>query len=178
MPWHTSKKKTLNIFKTEISVFELKFRPSVQLTFSLSTDPGIGLAQHRRLALTESMMSQFTEGYTSPDQNVSILNNTGIVFFSERKHTSSYSSHGPSPLRHGPLTREVKLRVAHAPDMPGTFSPPPWVSEPDMHHDTCVMHVSWCMPGSLTSGFIWSRLRRKNVPGIPGACATRNLRIW
>ena len=26
---------------------------------------------------------------------------------------------------HGPLTRYVKLRVAHAPGMPGTFSPPP-----------------------------------------------------
>ena len=28
-------------------------------------------------------------------------------------------------LLHGPLTRYVKLRVAHAPGMPGTFSPPP-----------------------------------------------------
>ena len=25
---------------------------------------------------------------------------------------------------HGPLIRYVKLRVAHAPGMPGTFSPP------------------------------------------------------
>ena len=39
---------------------------------------------------------------------------------------------------HGPLTRYVKLRVAHAPGMPGTFSPPPRVSEPDTHHGTCV----------------------------------------
>ena len=45
--------------------------------------------------------------------------------------------------------------------MPGTFSPPPWVSDPDMHHGTCVMHVPWCMPGSLTSGFHWSRCRGK-----------------
>ena len=28
-------------------------------------------------------------------------------------------------LQYGPLTRHVKLRVAHAPGMPGTFSPPP-----------------------------------------------------
>ena len=28
-------------------------------------------------------------------------------------------------LGNGPLTRYVKLRVAHAPGMPGTFSPPP-----------------------------------------------------
>ena len=44
----------------------------------------------------------------------------------------------------------------------------PLVSDPGMHHDTCVMHVPWCMSGSLTRG------GRENVPGIPGACATRN----
>ena len=58
-----------------------------------------------------------------------------------------------------PLARYVKLRVAHALGMPGTFSPPPRVSGPDMHQDTCVTYVPWCMP---------------NVPGIPGACATHN----
>ena len=42
---------------------------------------------------------------------------------------------------HGPLTRYAKLRAAHAPGMPGTFFPPPWVSDPDMHHGTCVTHV-------------------------------------
>ena len=62
---------------------------------------------------------------------------------------------------HGPLTRYVKLRVAHVPGMRGTFSPPPWVSDPDMHHGTCVTHVPWCMPGSLTSDFLWSRWRGK-----------------
>ena len=61
----------------------------------------------------------------------------------------------------GPLTRYAMLRVAHALVMPGTFSPPPWVSDPDMHPGTCVAHVPWCMPGSLTSGFLWSRWRGK-----------------
>ena len=61
----------------------------------------------------------------------------------------------------GPLTRYVKLRFTHAQGMPGTFSPPPYVSDPDMHHGTCLTHVPWCMPGSLTSGFIWSRWRGK-----------------
>ena len=42
------------------------------------------------------------------------------------------------------------------------------VSDPGMHHGTCVTHVSWCMPGSLFCG------GGENVPGIPGACATRN----
>ena len=30
-----------------------------------------------------------------------------------------------------------------------------------MHHDTCVTHVPWCMPGSLTSVFRWGRWRGK-----------------
>ena len=41
----------------------------------------------------------------------------------------------------------------------GNVFPPLWVSDPDMHHGTCVKHVPWCMPGSLTSGFRWSQLR-------------------
>ena len=61
----------------------------------------------------------------------------------------------------GPLARYVKLWVAHAPGMPGTSSPPPRVTDPDMHHGTCVTHVPWWMSGSLTSGFLWSRWRRK-----------------
>ena len=61
----------------------------------------------------------------------------------------------------GPLARYVKSRVAHASGMPGTFSPPPWISDPDMHHDTCVTHVPWCMSGSLNSDVLWSRLRVK-----------------
>ena len=46
---------------------------------------------------------------------------------------------------HRPLTRYEKLRVAHAPGMSGTFSPP----------------LPTCMSGLLTSGFLWSRWRGK-----------------
>ena len=42
------------------------------------------------------------------------------------------------------------------------------VSDPGMHHDTCITRVSWCMSRSLT------RSGEENVLGIPGACATRN----
>ena len=56
-----------------------------------------------------------------------------------------------------PLATYVKLRVVHAPGMLGTFFPPLRVSDSDMHHGTCVTHVPWCMPGSLTSGSLWSR---------------------
>ena len=62
---------------------------------------------------------------------------------------------------YGPLARYVKLRVAHAPGTPGTFSPPLRVIDPDMHYGTCVTHVPWCMPGSLTRGFLRSRWREK-----------------
>ena len=62
---------------------------------------------------------------------------------------------------HGPLARYVKLWIAHAPGMPGTFSPPPRVSDPGMHHGTCVTHVPWCIPGSLASDFLWNRWRGK-----------------
>ena len=64
-------------------------------------------------------------------------------------------------LIHGPLARHVKLGVAHVPGMPGTFSAPLRISDPDMHHGKCVAHVPWCMPGSLISGSLWSRLREK-----------------
>ena len=46
------------------------------------------------------------------------------------------------------------------------------VSDPGMHHGTCVTHVPWCMSGSLICG------DGENVPGIPGACAPAILRIW
>ena len=71
-----------------------------------------------------------------------------------------------------------QIADAHAPRMPGTFSPPPRVSDPDMHHGTCVTHVPWCMPGSLTNGFLWSRRRGKTFPAFPVHAQTAMLRIW
>ena len=64
-------------------------------------------------------------------------------------------------LSHGPLTRYVQLQGAHAQGMPETFSPPPRVSYPAMHHSTCVTHIPWCMLGSLTTCFLWSWWRGK-----------------
>ena len=64
-------------------------------------------------------------------------------------------------ISHRPFTIYVKLRVTHAPGMPGAFYPPPRVSDPDTYHGTCVTHVPWCMLWSLTSGFLWSRWQGK-----------------
>ena len=44
----------------------------------------------------------------------------------------------------------------------------PLVSDPGMHHGSCVMHAPWCISGSLTRGV------GENVPGIPGACESHN----
>ena len=44
----------------------------------------------------------------------------------------------------------------------------PLVSDPDMHHGTCMTHVPWCMSGSLT------RRGGENVLGISDTCATHN----
>ena len=44
----------------------------------------------------------------------------------------------------------------------------PLISDPGMHHGTCVTHVPWCMPGPIIHG------GGENVLGIPGTCTTRN----
>ena len=67
-----------------------------------------------------------------------------IIVFRKPFHIQKMSWH-PMTCCHGPPARYVKLRVAHTPEIPGTFSPPPCVSDPDMHHGMC--------------GFVWSRWR-------------------
>ena len=63
-----------------------------------------------------------------------------------------------SYLEHGPLTRCVKLWFAYARRECREHFPNRWlqrktlVSDPGMHHGTCVTHMPWCMSGSLTRG--------------------------
>ena len=68
-----------------------------------------------------------------------------------------------------------KIAFAHAPGMPGTFSPPPTsketASQRSRHASRHVRHtcaLMRCMSKSLSRGV------GENVPGIPGACSTRN----
>ena len=68
------------------------------------------------------------------------------------------------PVFNGPLARYVELRVVRGPGMPVKFAPPPRVSDPDIHHGTCVTHVSWCLPESLNSDFLWSSVAGKTFP--------------
>ena len=90
-----------------------------------------------------------------------------VIMYVDTNHRYVNSMHN------GPLARYVKLPVAHVPGMLGMFprhrfQRKPLVSDPVMNHGTCVTRVPWCMSGSPTcSG-------GENVPGIPGACTTRN----
>ena len=54
---------------------------------------------------------------------------------------------------------------------------PPRVSDPDMHHGTCVTHVTH-IPGSLTSGFFWSRRWGKTFPAFPAHAQPVILPSW
>ena len=67
-------------------------------------------------------------------KTVFISSNITYDFWSIPEVTHSFSWY---TTYHVPLTRYAKLHVAHAPRMPGTFSPPPRASDPDMHRDTC-----------------------------------------
>ena len=77
-----------------------------------------------------------------------------------------------------PLARYVKLWVAHAPGMPGTFS------HCGLAIPTCITARAWrtcrdaCRDGSQTSGFLWSRWRGKTFPAFPAHGQRAHLRIW
>ena len=132
---------------------------------------------HRQVTIWTSYAQDFflsQEGYLKQTYQLNFLLFSDAMWWhrsgSTLDHVVAYFVTAP---RHGPLTKYAKSRVAHAPGMPGTFSPPPiqrkpLVSDPGMHHGTCVTHVQWCMSGSL------HRDDGENVPSIPGACATRN----
>ena len=91
---------------------------------------------------------------------VTVINVLVVNYVCLRRHNNFRCS--LHILRHEPLTSSVKLRFAHALGMPETFSPPPRISYPDVHHGTCLTHVPWCMPGSLTSVSFGSRWRGKH----------------
>ena len=46
------------------------------------------------------------------------------------------------------------------------------ISDPNMHHGTCVTHVPWCMSGSLTKG------GGEKFPAFPAHAQHAILRIW
>ena len=93
--------------------------------------------------------------FSESQRNVQKLKETHSKMFSAKWHSMFQTALCWFKHWHnGPLARYIKLCAAH---VPGMFSPPPLVNDPVMYHCMCVTHVPWCMPGSLTSGFLWSR---------------------
>ena len=86
-----------------------------------------------------------------------------LQFYFRAALTQSLITWYPDPLTfvHGPLTRYVKLRVAHSPGMPGTLPRHRRLPIPTCIMARAVTHVRWCIPGSLTHGFLWRRWRGK-----------------
>ena len=71
------------------------------------------------------------------------------------------------------LGNKITISTASGISFELLWSPSPLANNPDIHQGTWATHVPWCIPGSVTSGFLWNRWREK-VPSIPGACATLN----
>ena len=78
----------------------------------------------------------------------------------------------------GPLVRYVKLRVVHAPGKLGRFSPPPRVSDPDMHHGMCVILTRAVMHAGIVNLWFPLKLVRKTLPTFPAHAQPAILRIW
>ena len=70
--------------------------------------------------------------------------------------------HDITCVSYGPLARYVKLGLRMRRECRELFPRHRGFCNPDMHHGTCVTHVPWCIPGSLTIGFSWSRWRGKH----------------
>ena len=96
-----------------------------------------------RKALVPPIPWQFHRNFSRYPGNIIIWNLFfDIILASARRQLSGL---------HGPLTRYSKMRVAHAPGMPGPFSPPPTSNESasyrsqhasrHVRHARVVMHV-------------------------------------
>ena len=76
-------------------------------------------------------------------------------------------------MSHGPLTIYVKLRNVHAPEMPGTFSPPPTSKETaskQSRHASRHVHDARAVMQIGIANLRW----RGKRSSIPGACAFHN----
>ena len=82
------------------------------------------------------------------------------------------------PVRQWASCQIPRIACAHAPGMLGRFSPPPRVRDPDMHHGTCVTHVPWGMPGSITNRFLWNRRWGETFPAFPAHAQPAIICIW
>ena len=122
-------------------------------------------------------MSQAQNIWSLMKVNKSVQNSKGYPYSVPKSAVAKTIPCGGEwrPNKYDSSNEDVKLRAAHVPGMSGTFSLPPRVSDPDMHHGTCVTHVPWCMPVSLTSGFHWGWWRGKH---FRHSWRMRNPQFW
>ena len=62
--------------------------------------------------------------------------------------------------------------------MPGTFSPPPQVSDPDMHHGTCGHARALMHAGIANLRFPLKAVAGETLPAFPAHAQPAILRIW
>ena len=112
-----------------------------------------GRQLHVKLLMPSTHAPPFWQGF-GEQSSIS----TREQFVNAVKNTQMQITNSTSPVSITWSSYQMrKIAGAHAPGMPGMFSPPLRVSYPDMHHGTCVAHVPWCMSGLPTSGFLCSR---------------------
>ena len=94
--------------------------------------------------------------------------------------TATQSSVGDSQTYSEWASCQIRqIAGAHAPGMPGTFSPSPQVSDPDMHHGTCVTARAVMHAGIANLRFpLKSAAGGKTFPAFPVHAQPAILRIW
>ena len=90
-----------------------------------------------------------------------IWNSPFISFTIYRRDTVCFKNHLSDGQQQWASCQIRNIAICACAGNAGNVFPPPRVSDPDMHHGTWVMHVPWCMPGFLTSYFLWGRWRGK-----------------
>ena len=143
-PGHNGSCRIMNISSNQqLSCMKCNRAGTPRLTLASRTVSRMTLRRSHDFGISSPFLYPWTRGAPAPARNISTQDHANI-------HKSQY-------FFHEPLAGYVKLRVARAPGVPGTFSRLS-VSDPNG-----MVHVPWCISGSLTSGSLWSRWQRKRA---------------
>ena len=100
--------------------------------------------------------------------NSSLWNTRIVLPYIINIMASDVDASGQGIIGHGPLTRYVKLRVAHVPGLPGTFSPPTTsketASQRSQHASRHVRHARAVMHAGIANPRWWGKLSRHPRP--------------
>ena len=90
------------------------------------------------------------------------------IFSNDSRVTSTYFESTLELLVYGSCLKRLHRERFHH----HRLQRKPLISDPGMHHGTCVTHVPWCMPGPLLA------VAGKTFPAFPAHAQPVNLRIW